>query len=206
MDVEPIQDDDQRSLMDPMQALQIAHDVARPHVSILHDEVRSNLPSSRREAQTADDAQPIVSLRDDLLGSGADRRPRATVQRLQSKAGFIEKDERKRVVAEPFFNPRPIVRAPSLDHGFAPFGGPPLRLLRTEPKIVQDAAQVVGMVFDAKFAPYQFGHASTGPKLRREPGGAGTGDEQSPQPFTLRRHQLRRRAGTRLRLQRRRTA
>jgi hypothetical protein len=95
MDVEPIQNDDQRSLVNPMQLPQVPHHVARPHVAVLHDEVGPNPPSSRREAQTADDAQPIMTLRDDLFGPRSDGSPGAAIQRLQAEAGFIEKDERR---------------------------------------------------------------------------------------------------------------
>lgn len=93
MDVEPIEDDDQRPLVNSMQSPQIAYHVAGPHVPVLHDEVRPNPSSSRREAQTADHAQPIVTLRDDLLRPRTDRSPSAPIQRLQSEAGFVEKDE-----------------------------------------------------------------------------------------------------------------
>jgi hypothetical protein len=77
-----------------MQMPQIAHHVAGPHVPVLHDEVRSDSSSSRREAQAADHAQPIVSLRDYLPGPRTDRCPRAAIQWLHAEAGFIEKDER----------------------------------------------------------------------------------------------------------------
>ena len=43
--------------------------------------------------RSADDAQSVVSLRDDLLGPRTDRGPSAPIQRLQSEAGFIEEDE-----------------------------------------------------------------------------------------------------------------
>ena len=68
MDVEPIQDHDQRPPMQTMQLSQVPHHVAGSHVPILHDEVRSNPSASRRETQAADHAQAVVPLRHDLLG------------------------------------------------------------------------------------------------------------------------------------------
>ena len=93
VDVEPIQDHDQRPPMKTMQLSQVAHHVAGPHVPVLHDEVRSNPSPSRRETQAADHAQAVVPLRHDLLGPRTDRRPSAPIQRLQAEAGFVEKDE-----------------------------------------------------------------------------------------------------------------
>ena len=95
MDIEPIQHHDQRSLMDAMQLSQVAHHVAGSYVAFLHDEVRANPQSSRRETQAADHAQAIMTLRDDLPRPRTDRRPSAAIQRLQAEAGFVEKDERR---------------------------------------------------------------------------------------------------------------
>lgn len=93
MDVEPIQHHDQRPPMKTMQLSQVAHHVAGSYVAVLHDEMRANSQSSRRETQAADHAQAVVPLRNDLPGPRTDRRPRAPIQRLQAEAGFVEKDE-----------------------------------------------------------------------------------------------------------------
>ena len=93
MDVQAIHHDDERSPVSAMEPAEITHQVRRPDVLFLHGEVLPNLRAARQHAEAADHAQAIVSLRDDLLRTRSDRRPGAAIQRLQAKAGFIEKDE-----------------------------------------------------------------------------------------------------------------
>lgn len=93
MDVEPVHHDDERSPMLAPESAEIAHHVRRPNVLLLHGEVLPNFGASRQDAEAADHAQAVVSLRHDLLRSLPDRGPSPTIQRLQTKAGFIEKDE-----------------------------------------------------------------------------------------------------------------
>ncbi len=95
MDVEPIHYHDQRPPMQTVQPSQVPHHVASTYVAVLDDEVRANPSPSRRQTQAADHAQPIVTLRDDLLRSRADGSPSTAIQRLQPEAGFVEKDERR---------------------------------------------------------------------------------------------------------------
>ena len=57
---------------------------------------------SRRQAQAANDAQPIMPQRGVLDGTHVARRPDASIQRLDQKARFIEKDDGRLAAATPF--------------------------------------------------------------------------------------------------------
>ena len=93
MNVEAIHDDEEWSPVLTTESAEIADQFRRPDVPLLNGEVLPNLRGARQHAEAADHAQAIVSLRDDLLRTFADRRPGAAIQRLQPKAGFIEKDD-----------------------------------------------------------------------------------------------------------------
>lgn len=93
MDVESVHHDHERTSVLATESAEIPHEVRRPDVALLHGEVLPNLRASRQDTQTADHAQAVMSLRDDLLRTFADRSPSPPIQRLQPKAGFIEKDD-----------------------------------------------------------------------------------------------------------------
>lgn len=77
----------------PMQLTQVPGDIGRSYIPLLNAEPGSQQAPPGGQTEAADDAEAVVTRRDDLLGSRPDGSPSAAVERLQPKAAFIEKHE-----------------------------------------------------------------------------------------------------------------
>lgn len=93
MHIQAIHDDQEWPAQLPMQLAQIGDALRRADVVIVNLERDADPPPLRRKAQTADHRETIMSLRGVLHGPHSLRRPGATIQWSQEKAGFIEKDD-----------------------------------------------------------------------------------------------------------------
>jgi hypothetical protein len=88
-----VKNDEQGTLQLPSQPFYKRDHVDRDNVGLVNPKRYADPLALRRERNRTDHGQSIVSIPGSLLRSNAARCPGTTVQRLQTKASFIDKDE-----------------------------------------------------------------------------------------------------------------
>jgi len=103
---------------------------------------------------SAEKAQECSRGEPSFAGPEAPLRSRFRLRRLGKLSG-----------ARLFFNARPFLLDPALDFPFVPFDGFSLWLLRTPSQRVEQTADMIHMVTDAKEGKNQLGDSGTSPKI-----------------------------------------
>ncbi len=94
-----------------------------------------------------------------------------------------------------FFYARPVLLFPAFDGFLVPLQSPPFRFLHAPTQTVQQAADMIAMIFDSELAADQFGNAGRSPQIGAPAMRRGSLEEQADQALSPCRVQLQRPAG-----------